>query len=1839
METKTVAPDFEVDKTPEKSLEREYVKELAARKIRGFRGTIDERGEYLDDVYQSNAKLTANIASDYRDRFLIELIQNAYDAHPAGTRDGRIEIILDMRVGRNGTLFVVNKGRPFAEGNVKDLCDIGLSRKPLGESIGNKGLGFRSVVQITDTPSIYSQSAMSPAKVRFSGFCFRFAGHDDYAELIDNQRHLQLARRDLPIFHIPIWLDRQPHAVRDFAEEGFSTVIELPLRDAVAADSVRRQIIDLRNQTVPMLLFLDRASSLILRIVTESGDIETEFAFIRSEDAYKADDMELARVDLGAAGVFLVARRRVAEVKMKDAIEQAIARKELNGHWERWEGDGDVAVAVRLDSVVQSPRLYTFLPMGEQADAPFSGHLHGSFFPSSNRKHLNARVQLNALLLAEATSLAADAILHLVTAPSVKIAEWLTDKERATAVVDLLCWAQVGSLETDEDLPAEVARKLTERVGMKAFEEVPLVPCQPTGEKGELLTWLPPAVARLWPAGLEVFSPNVAALFADRIKIRPIWDELGDRLDRLDGYLARHATGYAGSPQAKERAHLVSLVAKTISSERRPPKQKWLRYFSELPDFMGKDGRHLAGLAVLLGDDGELHAAMTTDSRHGTGSQPPRRRRLIQTAVFSPPDPRRVATEDDLEVEPPKKLSRRFAFLSSTLPWHGELGSARSYLEQHRLVEEFDRDAILAHLSRTLQRERNKEVLKGGLRWAFQLWRQPRAQGRAFRMQPQHRFSVPTLDGAYIPASEAIFSADWPTETAGALLQAFLDAAPPGLPDIERLAHRRLAAPDHPAFRGRWIDDWIQFLAEIGVTTGLMPEIKSSKRTSFAAYEISSFSFLESYGIPSSFEKIWRGAITSQNSSLLHLPLSTTYVVNGELSWLPGQADVQAFSPKCAALYAALVLRWLSETAEFPPDIEIHHHFTRWADRRDWPSPVNAFLHASAWFPIEDPGQSGAEPAGVKPSEVWMFDAGGERFVPFLRRPVTAIRRQLERAPERLIRNLKTHAGLRIFNDPEVLPAQLNFLAQQYVSEGFDRFFERHLINLYNRTWLLLASGDHDIDPKFAPSRILVKRGQAIQLVTMSKEAGEGGEVVYVCDTDREGDVSLLEASGRTFFDLKEGEPQRIGDLFQTLYGELVRRLSKMKYALLADGRDIEVGDTTPVLAICPQLRTMLATAMEALSGTEAQRLPSDRSLVLARLERLKVKKAGKLSFNIDGIDVSADHDTNAFHFRLQTGESVVVVGCSGEWSWDLMDRCMPAIAEAVGYRSLAPHLRLLVAHLRSGDPFGEAQSHWFNDLDRFGDVLQLSRPATAAARATLSARLERQAPWIRAVLHLVAGPQAVEMFDREGSDVLKDARVLEAAISEPLKNRSINANDLVAVCRTALGPRDFREALGLEFSDFNASLIALGIDPETYPEAHQSCLENFIRVKEVEITDCLRSAFAAQLEKMEPVANYADLRASFRSLLPDPAWLLEFEEPLEQALESLVNAWLEEQGAPPLGRASEKLAPLSDVRKHNHKFVQDVTQRAAPMVRAWCAKNDADRVTFFADDGANLVRKRLDDVGALDFQPLGEHKVLKWLRVLKLWPAGMPLSLDLQELGLSEADLSTESVRAREANEARQREARSVPFNGRFLDPLSVDLLALSEELSRALPPKALAKSLGTMTELAEAKGRTPSTSKVVGDRSANSRRPRVPEEKTDLIGRLGELTVYHWLRRTLPNQDIDAAWLSENGELITGRKGRDGLGYDFEVSYRNQIWRIEVKASLNDPQSFEMGETEIAAARLAARPRSGVQYKIAYISHVSEPAKTTIEMIPNPMSDEGARVLELRGEGIRYSFRRQQP
>ena len=128
------------------------------------------------------------------------------------------------------------------------------------------------------------------------------------------------------------------------------------------------------------MLFLDRVASMVIQTIIKTGQFDSESEFTRLEENLETNNLELSYVCLGNVGQFLVARQSVDEQTMRDAIAKGILRKELNKYWENWRGEGEVSIAVRLDADVDLPKLYTYLPMGDQASAPFQGYLHGSFF-------------------------------------------------------------------------------------------------------------------------------------------------------------------------------------------------------------------------------------------------------------------------------------------------------------------------------------------------------------------------------------------------------------------------------------------------------------------------------------------------------------------------------------------------------------------------------------------------------------------------------------------------------------------------------------------------------------------------------------------------------------------------------------------------------------------------------------------------------------------------------------------------------------------------------------------------------------------------------------------------------------------------------------------------------------------------------------------------------------------------------------------------------------------------------------------------------------------------------------------------------------------------------------------------------------------------------------------------------------------------------------------------------------------------------------------------------------------------------------------------------------------
>ena len=99
--------------------------------------------------------------------FVLELIQNADDnTYPSSGGSnltgwvgpvGAMPPSLKFVVGED-SILVLNNEVGFSEQNVRAICDVGKSTKGAHRSgyIGQKGIGFKSVFRVTDTPSIHS---------------------------------------------------------------------------------------------------------------------------------------------------------------------------------------------------------------------------------------------------------------------------------------------------------------------------------------------------------------------------------------------------------------------------------------------------------------------------------------------------------------------------------------------------------------------------------------------------------------------------------------------------------------------------------------------------------------------------------------------------------------------------------------------------------------------------------------------------------------------------------------------------------------------------------------------------------------------------------------------------------------------------------------------------------------------------------------------------------------------------------------------------------------------------------------------------------------------------------------------------------------------------------------------------------------------------------------------------------------------------------------------------------------------------------------------------------------------------------------------------------------------------------------------------------------------------------------------------------------------------------------------------------------------------------------------------------------------------------------------------
>lgn len=127
------------------------------------------------------AATAQHVRWDYHGRFLIELIQNAADqAARAGLVDSEVLVVRTTEL-----VAVLNQGRPLDDEGFRGLTSLAYDTKDPALSIGNKGLGFKAVFQVSEAPEIYSAPLEGRGLLVQGGYRFAFSQRPLEHEALD----------------------------------------------------------------------------------------------------------------------------------------------------------------------------------------------------------------------------------------------------------------------------------------------------------------------------------------------------------------------------------------------------------------------------------------------------------------------------------------------------------------------------------------------------------------------------------------------------------------------------------------------------------------------------------------------------------------------------------------------------------------------------------------------------------------------------------------------------------------------------------------------------------------------------------------------------------------------------------------------------------------------------------------------------------------------------------------------------------------------------------------------------------------------------------------------------------------------------------------------------------------------------------------------------------------------------------------------------------------------------------------------------------------------------------------------------------------------------------------------------------------------------------------------------------------------------------------------------------------------------------------------------------------------------------------------------------------------
>ena len=1788
--------------------------------------------------YRTIASLDAQIAQAYRGRCVLELLQNAHDALEQASSDDLRQVSFVLKTGPRPALLIGNTGIPFRRDDFAGLCQLGQSPKDPNQSVGNKGLGFRSVLEVATSPEIWS----TPPVGNQTSFVFRFdpSVSDQVASAAERLEKIGLAARSpfdptrplldwseeqlgqyrdcmtdagldgprearefLSPYLIPIPIQGTPHEVEILWEQGHVTVVRLPLDGGGAATpdeairSVKEQLDALDAQAA---VFLSHAEQLVIDIDGERRILER---LVDSEtDVSAGSGFRRQRLLVGQSGPepdssttreFHVWTRLIGgddDPEQADRIRTAVEHLP-----NRWPEVRRITLGVAIEEAPRpdTGRFVIFLPT--ETSTGTGAHINAPFYGSLDRRHIDFGVSYNALLFDNVLDLCLDVVSDLLSEPS---EEW-----RARAIIDLLASpGQVGGKDW------RVMDCLIERATLRNLDldQLQLILCDhgwcAPGDAREM-----PAVPDDSPIGPEPWRARAAfsivspALHGRRPAVQALITRLGGSLDPTPSEWLQTVDHVARGVRDSEiavswNAFLNSVVTVLPADIRAEPT-------ADAPD-------PLATARILPDQDDRLLSA----------SDPAK-------LFFQP-----VRGFDDaaeLVEHVPQSLKHRVAFL------HPDVQTQQGPQRRNTPVQKFldgrfvrsfrrvdlIRDVILPAIP-TLPAGhggQQAELCSDLLAWTMQILGDARSPELLSLLA---RLPVACHSG-WIRMSDATFGPGWPNRLGDDVWLLAEELSPN---DAARLRGSTLLSPDD----SRWgvaVGHCDELFRRMGAVDGLRlttaPDIRFHMQG--LQYELPP---VPPAGTPQEAWDEWRHAVHAEAR-----PCFTgcfAYSLSG-VALLP---EIHCLDTLTQDGRNALSRLLLGSIRQWPDDW--HRATIKKRDGQSWTthvtSPLKYWLTTQPWLADGAAERAALPGRWLIPTSLLRGQNDRYRYLDSLSLDLS---RRLEAEPE--LKTALTMLGLNVYpvEDDRIGPELLEALATAWSAERvpvgrFDVF-----LGQVREAW-------RHLDPQRGiPETLLVRTGHR----TFATRTRDDLADVYLPD-NRDRTRSLLEHR-KHILEMNAREAVRLADV---LSDTDIRRSSKLTERALVDGTTWTgaMDGLRPIEESTYAWLPVTLLAIAAYGGAEPTGAETQRWQDAAhRLHRTRIAHCENLSVQlVDAYKIVAEADPPA---QWLPGDVLAI-----RRDLDMKhEKLAPAAQAVLDRQDLLKDLRLVL------EPLSGQEDPTFDQIETALERAEIDAQAFADIRNRWAGTLSFVVDRIRPLLVLLDVHH--DAFDVAASDF--------ATLTEWLLSNVPQwpASDLLSAARDNPDDREmgFRawQTLGdvAQLPAWNAALTTLG---ERFATVENRSAQDQTAAL-IDAAAPLLRCFARHIAIEEANPDlFSALEAVTQQFELQPRWSEQWWEiPFSAVIGALSARYAEIPGT---ARHLEHLETAEDVDALRTAFQDAGIEIACNPYEI--ARQNTSELDKALRDLHDLHRTWIEMAAANSNPPERPNPPANPdpAAYLNLWTEAELLSRALRCIGaspfvdacagcvslaeirsrlaLDPAAVAARRQQRKEQERENQRQRRTFDVAGILVEVGTTSLRDVFAHLSSLPEPAGPRARRDAFTELATPTDTRRSTARSGTPARASHSHSRPSPELRELVGAVGEMHAYRFLQHEFGSQAVTPdAWVSEiRREVLPLMPGEpdntsDGHGFDFQFRHGRSRWHVEVKSTSGDDTQFDLGVSEIQAAIRLAHPRRG-RWRILRVRNACS-AQPEFDWLPNPFQDGFKSRFRLRDGGMRVTYKRKRP